>query len=246
MPLRILDSDGVGDLWRIKDAILWASQHGAKIVNMSFGYPPDITSQSNTFLHDLVKGAGGGGVPGGQTFPELGDVLLIVVAAGNGGEINNGADRVFPAAERGATSADPNGIDDNLLSVGASTRYDKLSSFSTMANVLNRQTDRWVRTVAPGEEIISAIPGGRYGMWSGTSMSAPIVSGIAALVLSVRPINPPARTLSQVVNEIEESGYPWKCDLSSRNIAMETSRVDALCAVTNNRACYPERRVCTE
>jgi hypothetical protein len=103
-----------------------------------------------------------------------------------------------------------------------------------------------VRTVAPGEEIVSAIPGGRYGMWSGTSMSTPIVAGIAALVLSVRPLDPPTRTLTQVVNEIEESGYGWQCDLPSRNIKMETSRVDAFCAVTNNQMCYPERRVCTE
>ena len=78
-------------------------------------------------------------------------------------------------------------------------------------------------------------------------MSVPIVSGIAALVLSVRPINLPTRAATQIVNEVEETGYGWKCNLASRNIMMETSRVDAFCAVTNNQACYPaERTICNE
>ena len=117
-----------------------------------------------------------------------------------------------------------------------------------MANVTNRNTERWVRTVAPGEEIISAIPGGRYAMWSGTSMSAPIVSGIAALVLSVRPINGTIHTSSDIVDEIEETGWEWECTLASRGgVMMETARVDAFCAVMNNQACYlNDRSTCNE
>ena len=95
--------------------------------------------------------------------------------------------------------------------------------------------------------IISALPGGRYGMWSGTSMSSPVAAGIAALVLSVRPINGIAHTASDVVDEIEESGWEWECNLASRNIMMETARIDAFCAVTNNQSCFPnDRSICTE
>ena len=208
---------------------------------MSLGYPQDLTSQSNTFIQDMTHGCDGVPVAGQQTFPEFNDEVLVIVAgAGNGGQIGNGADRIFPAAERGAT-------DDNILSVGSSSRYDLLSTFSTMANVQDHSVDRWVRIVAPGEDIVSAIPGGRYGLWSGTSMSAPIVSGIAALVLSVRPINLPTRAATAVVDEVEETGYGWKCHLASRDIMMETSRVDAFCAVTNNQLCYPaERMICNE
>ena len=79
-------------------------------------------------------------------------------------------------------------------------------------------------------------------------MSAAIVSGITALVLSVRPINTPTREASHVVDEVEETGYEWDCNLASRGIVMETSRVDAFCAVTNNQnACYPnDRGICNE
>jgi subtilisin family serine protease len=243
MPIRILDTNGESDLWKLKDALIWASDpaHNADIINMSFGYPPDLTPTSNTFIQDLTSACDGVNVPGEQQFPSLSDDILIFVAgAGNGGQIGNGASKVYPAAERSNS-------DDNILSVGASTRYDRLASFSTMANAVDPPRDRWVRNVAPGEEIISALPGGRYGAWSGTSMSAPIVSGIAALLISVRPVDAQTHPAGAVVDEMEETGYAWDCNLPSRGIYMETSRVDAFCAVTNNQACYPvERTICNE
>jgi hypothetical protein len=50
-----------------------------------------------------------------------------------------------------------------------------------------------------------------------------------------------------VVEEMEETGFEWDCNLPSRGIFMETSRVDAFCAVMNNQACYPnDREICNE
>jgi len=74
-------------------------------------------------------------------------------------------------------------------------------------------------------------------------MAAPIVSGIAALVKSANP----NMALTDLVERIEEQGQEWDCRLPSRNIQMETSRVDALCALTNPQFCLaPRPDPCTE
>ena len=170
-------------------------------------------------------------VPGEQVFCQNLEKLVFVAAGGNGGEIDIpndgypiGTAPVYPAAET---------VDsvDNLLGVGASTRLDKLASFTTMGNGSLNGGNRWVKAVAPGEDIVSAIPGGRYGMWSGSSMAAPVAAGIAALVKAKNP-NMPVGTL---VETLENTGYPWNC--FRRGSEVKTSRLDALCAVSGTQNC---------
>lgn len=228
MPLRVLDANGEGQLWQVTAAILWAARNGADIINMSFGYPENFTTQSNTLLQDLMDGCDGVYIPGQQRFCLDEKTLSFIASAGNGGQINNGADPIFPAAEAAESV-------DNILAVGSSSRYDKLSIFSTMNFGGGSGGDRWVKGVAPGEEIISAIPGGRYGMWSGTSMAAPIAAGIAALVKAKNPGYLPG----QVISQVEDTGYGWECTrrVGTHNVFIKTSRIDAFCAVTGLEDC---------
>lgn len=95
--------------------------------------------------------------------------ILFVAASGNDG-VNTDQMPQYPA-----------GYDlGNLISVAAINRKDELASFSNYGA-------RRVHIAAPGANILSTWPGNEYAERSGTSMATPMVSGVAALVLSRRP-----------------------------------------------------------
>jgi hypothetical protein len=74
------------------------------------------------------------------------------------------------------------------LSVGATNRAGRVSSFSGSGRmVVDHQQYTVPHLVAPGEGVYSCVMGGRYEAWDGTSMAAPIVSGVAARILQERP-----------------------------------------------------------
>ncbi len=91
--------------------------------------------------------------------------LLIICAAGNEGNTNY----FYPAA------------DPYSVSVAATTNSytDEIPYWST--------TGAWVNLAAPGENIYSTVPGGAYGLKSGTSMACPCTVGLAALVWAQNP-----------------------------------------------------------
>ncbi|QJB31024.1 S8 family peptidase [Chitinophaga oryzae] len=144
-------------------AIRYAVDNGAQIINMSFGKP---YSPHKEWVDEAVKYAQKKGV-------------LLVHAAGNDGA-NNDSVPNYPNPD----FADGSPRADNYITVGASSHGmapDKVASFS---NYGKKNVDLF----APGVQIYSTIPGGnKYGSASGTSMAAPVVTGVAALVLSYYP-----------------------------------------------------------
>lgn len=141
MPLKAFHADGTGQLSDVLRAIYYASQNGARVLNMSF----DFASFSQELAQATKYATGRGAV--------------CVASVGNDGQ----QIMVYPA-----------GLS-NVIGVASTSNSDTLSSFSNYG-----QPPVWVG--APGEGIISVYPYGTYAAGWGTSFSAPLVSGTAALL----------------------------------------------------------------
>jgi hypothetical protein len=107
--------------------------------------------------------------------------ILFVAAAGNDSN-DNDANPTYPAGYRL----------DNVISVAATDNQDQLAGFSNFG-------ERTVHVAAPGVKILSTLKGGGYGYLSGTSMAAPHVAGVAALILSSNPSMPYAEVRQQLI-----------------------------------------------
>merc|ERR1711899_483128 len=119
---------------------------------------------------------GGGGVIS-DSLEQMWDAVLknnldhlFVAAAGNDNKFIDGVN--FKPMTCGLKEP-------NLLCVASSTSSDRRSGFSNYGK-------DYVHVFAPGSSILSCVPNNRYGYKSGTSMACPQVSGLAALIMTMR------------------------------------------------------------
>ncbi len=176
MPIRAVP-DGDEHDKDIANAIRYAVDNGALVINMSFG---KSFSPEKPWVDEAVKYAASKGV-------------LLVHAAGNDSK-NIDVEDNFPSRN---FDNDTLQSFSNWITVGASgaTSKELAASFS---NYGKREVD----VFAPGVRIYSTIPGGNtYGEKDGTSMAAPVVAGLSALLLSYFPDLTP----QQVINIIKTS-----------------------------------------
>ncbi len=117
--------------------------------------------------------------------------VILTVSAGNSGPESR-------------TTASP-GMASRSITVGASTRDNTITSWSSRGPSINGMIDPDV--VAPGSSILSTYPGNRYYVASGTSMSAPAVAGVAALLLSSNPDEDIGLVRSAIISTATDLGY---------------------------------------
>ena len=222
IPIRALDPDGNGNAWVLGEALLYAvdpdgnpdTDDGAQVINLSLGNTARtrlidaitaIASCAAAIPGDPVADRSDPGYRADAVRCSHGPGAVVVAAAGNDASRTV---KEYPAAE-GAQG---------LLAVAASNASATIASFSNFGG--------WIDVAAPGEGLTSTVPGGGYATWSGTSMAAPIASGIAALVMAATP----ALTPFQTAQRIRHATTPL-CGSALR-------QVDAAAAVFNTRPQY--------
>ena len=165
-------------------AIRYAVDNGAKVINMSFG---KSFSPEKEWVDDAVKYADSKGV-------------LLVHAAGNDASNVDSTDN-FPNANLKNMTERAG----NWITVGASSDPLAEPGFKSLTASFSNYGKKEVDVFAPGTKIYSTIPGGNtYGNAQGTSMAAPVVAGVAGLIMSYFP----ALTPEQVKMIIEKSATP--------------------------------------
>ncbi len=157
MAVKAGDASGYFTASNIATAIIYAYENGADVINMSFGGSANNISVQDALRYAYTR-------------------CVLVASAGNDGKPNQEADYYpiplpnYPAAYSfvlGVMSVDENDMESSF------TNWDTKAFNGVEYEVY-----------APGNSILSTIPGDKYAVLSGTSMAAPVVAAQAALLRS--------------------------------------------------------------
>lgn len=159
MPIKAGMASGYFNQSQIAKAVNYAFENGADVINMSFG-----GAAVTVAVQDALETAY--------------SRCVLVASAGNDGSPNENTD-FYPAAPT-YPAALP-----YVLGVMSVDMYGREASYSNWDVTAYNGVEYEV--YAPGTNILSTLPGNQYASWSGTSMAAPYVSAVAALVRSAYP-----------------------------------------------------------
>ena len=162
-------------------AVRYAVDNGASVINMSFGksYSPHQKEVYEAFKYADSKG------------------VLLVHAAGNDAadvDVNPNFPSSMYSFQTAALA--------HFLTIGASTRFAK----EELAAVFSNYGQTKVDVFAPGFEIYNTVPQSSYMKLQGTSMAAPMVAGVAAMLKSYFP----TMTMSEIKDVMLKSSASYK------------------------------------
>lgn len=198
MPVKVLNSSGLGTYANAAAGIVWAADQGAQVINLSFG---GIAPSS--VLEDAVNYAAARGI-------------VLVGAAGN----NGSPSVLYPAAYPA------------VIAVSATNSANQRASFSNYGPQ--------IELAAPGAGIYSLHLGGGYLIRNGTSMSAPQVSGLAAILLGL----PGNASASAVRGQMQASALDlgpagWDSEFGFGLIQMDAAMLLVLGPIPTNTLTSP-------
>ncbi len=205
-PVRVLDITGAGNNFDIAQGILYAAglvvddgfgnmiqaPSGAPIINMSLGGPVNSTMWQSAVTSATAAGS------------------LIIAAAGNDGN----SDPQYPAAYSETVS---------VSSVGPDALISSFSSFGSTIDIAAPggdlvDGDATFGILSTAWNYVTGTPIWDAAVWNGTSMAAPHVSGVAALLLAQDPTLTATQLRSRLLNFAVDVGAPGRDDLYGNGI----------------------------
>ncbi|MFJ3876235.1 S8 family serine peptidase [Streptomyces sp. NPDC090077] len=209
---------------------VWAGDHGFKVTNNSYYTDPwQFNCPDNLDQAAIIEG-----VNRAQQYAE-GKGSLQVAAAGNENYdlAHKTTDTASPNDSTPVTRTITNACVDiptelpGVVTVAANGTGTTKASFSNFGQGI-------IDVAAPGQDVYSTLPGGKYGSKSGTSMASPHVTGVAALMVSANPSLTPAQIRDRLATQANDIACPSdsRCTGTAANNAFfGEGQVDALKAV---------------
>ncbi|MBE6309777.1 MAG: hypothetical protein E7080_01825 [Bacteroidales bacterium] len=173
MPVSVLQSDGAGDIATFIKGIDYATANGADVISMSLGSYAESTALE-------------------QALAKAYQNAVLVAAAGNDsrciyphkcGSLNKQGSPMFPAAYTFVLGVQASAQGGGLASF---SNYDEDGPIYFNSDFFSEEQQYNYELTAPGVNVMSTYPGGKYKALNGTSMACPLVAGAISRLLQCK------------------------------------------------------------
>jgi subtilisin family serine protease len=213
LPIKALDCTGSGSVADIAQGIVYAVDHGARVINISLGSSTDSATMQSAVSYATSRS------------------VIVIAAAGNCGSLSMRCFNTLNLPEYPAATP-------GVIGVGATSIDDQIASFSTQGPqvAVSAPGVRIVSTV-PHYATYQSDHGGpmNYAAFSGTSQATPFVSGLAALLLGIDPTLTTAQLASRIATTADDLGVP------GIDIGYGAGRINAFRAVSASAPSFAAR-----